>query len=342
MTKIAINGFGRIGRQTFRRILENHPDLEVVAINDLTDNKTLAHLLKYDSIYRTLDKEVSFTEDSISVDGKKIKALAEKDPEKLPWKDLKVDIVLECTGLFTKKEDAKKHIIAGAKKVILSAPAKDPSTDSGQEKTPGFVLGVNSENYKNDIEIMDMGSCTTNCVAPIAKILNDNFKIVKGFMTTVHSYTNDQRILDLPHKDLRRARAAAINMIPTSTGAAKALGKMIPELDGKMDGISVRVPTPTVSLLDLVVEVEKSTNIEEVNEVFKNAEKSEDFKGRFRTESAPLVSSDFIGDNYSSIIDLEQTMVKDNMIKVIGWYDNEWGYSCRLAEFAEFVGTRLH
>lgn len=334
MIKIAINGFGRIGRQTFRRILENHPELDVVAINDLTDNKTLAHLLKYDSIYRTLDKEVSFTEDSISVDGKKVKALAEKDPEKLPWKDLKVDIVLECTGLFTKAEDARKHITAGAKKVILSAPAKE-------KETPGFVLGVNSENYKNDIEIMDMGSCTTNCVAPMAKILNDNFKIVKGFMTTVHSYTNDQRILDLPHKDLRRARAAAINMIPTSTGAAKALGKMIPELDGKMDGISVRVPTPTVSLLDLVVEVEKSTNIEEVNEAFKKAEKSADFKGRLRTESAPLVSSDFIGDNYSSIIDLGETMVKDNMIKVIGWYDNEWGYSCRLAEFAEFVGKKL-
>jgi len=334
MIKIAINGFGRIGRQTFRIILENHPDLDVVAINDLTDNKTLAHLLKYDSVYRTLDNKVNYTEDSISVDGKKIKALAEKDPEKLPWKELGVDIVLECTGLFTKQEDAKKHIKAGAKKIILSGPAKE-------KETPGFILGVNNDNFDSSIEIMDMGSCTTNCVAPIAKILNDNFKIVKGFMTTIHSYTNDQRILDLPHKDLRRARASAINIIPTSTGAAKAIGKMIPELDGKMDGISVRVPTPTVSLLDLVVEVEKSTTIEEVNQAFKIAEKTENFKNRFRTEESPLVSTDFIGDSYSSIIDLGETMVKENMIKVIGWYDNEWGYSCRLAEFAEFVGKKL-
>ena len=335
MTKIAINGFGRIGRQTFRIILEKHPNLEVVAINDLTDNKTLAHLLKYDSVYRTLNKKVTYTENSISVDGKEVKAFAEKDPEKLPWKDLGVDIVLECTGLFTKAEDARKHITAGAKKVILSGPAKE-------KETPGFILGVNSDKFDaKTVDIMDMGSCTTNCVAPMAKVLNDSFKIVKGFMTTVHSYTNDQRILDLPHKDLRRARSAAINIIPTSTGAAKALGKMIPELDGKMDGISVRVPTPTVSLLDLVVEVEKPTTVEEVNQAFKTAEQSEGFLGRLRTEENPLVSSDFIGDSYSSIIDLAETMVKDNMIKVVGWYDNEWGYSCRLAEFAEFVGNKL-
>jgi len=335
MIKIAINGFGRIGRQTFRRIIQNHPNLEVVAINDLTDNKTLAHLLKYDSVYRTLDNEVSFTEDSISVDGKKIKTLAEKDPEKLPWKELGVDIVLECTGLFTKAEDARKHITSGAKKVIISAPAKE-------KETPGFVLGVNADKYDSKtVDVMDMGSCTTNCVAPMSKVLNDNFKIVKGFMTTIHSYTNDQRILDLPHKDLRRARAAAVNIIPTSTGAAKALGKMIPELDGKMDGISVRVPTPTVSLLDLVVEVENSATKEEVNEAFKKAASSKEFKGILRAEENELVSSDFIGDSYSSIIDLSETMVKDNMIKVVGWYDNEWGYSCRLAEFAEFVGKRL-
>jgi glyceraldehyde 3-phosphate dehydrogenase len=335
MTKIAINGFGRIGRQVFRRILQNHPDLDVVAINDLTDNKTLAHLLKYDSVYRTLNKDVSFSDDGIIVDGKKIKTLAQKDPEKLPWKDLGVDIVLECTGLFTKAEDARRHIKAGAKKVIMSAPAKE-------KETPGFVLGVNDEKFDSKIvDVMDMGSCTTNCVAPIAKILNDNFKIVKGFMTTVHSYTNDQRILDLPHKDLRRARAAAINIIPTSTGAAKAIGKMIPELDGKLDGISVRVPTPTVSLLDLVVEIEKPTTVEAVNEAFKAAEKQENYKGRFRAEENPLVSSDFIGDSYSSIIDLHETMVKDNMVKVIGWYDNEWGYSCRLAEFCEFLGKQL-
>jgi glyceraldehyde 3-phosphate dehydrogenase len=335
MIKIAINGFGRIGRQTFRRIIQNHPNLEVVAINDLTDNKTLAHLLKYDSVYRTLGNEVGFTEDSISVDGKKIKTLAEKDPEKLPWKELGVDVVLECTGLFTKAEDAKKHITSGAKKVIISAPAKE-------KETPGFVLGVNTDKYDSKtVDVMDMGSCTTNCVAPMSKVLNDNFKIVKGFMTTIHSYTNDQRILDLPHKDLRRARAAAVNIIPTSTGAAKALGKMIPELDGKMDGISVRVPTPTVSLVDLVVEVEKSVTKEEVNEAFKKASLAKEFKGILRVEENELVSSDFIGDSYSSIIDLSETMVKDNMVKVVGWYDNEWGYSCRLAEFAEFVGKKL-
>lgn len=333
MIKVAINGFGRIGRQAFRRILEKHPHLEVVAINDLTDNKTLAHLLKYDSIYGTLNKEVSFTENCICIDGKEYKTLVEKDPEKLPWKDLKVDIILECTGLFTDAEAARKHITAGAKKVIISAPGKE---------TPGFILGVNADKYESEaVDVIDMGSCTTNCVAPIAKVLNDNFKIQKGFMTTVHSYTNDQRILDLPHKDLRRARAAAINMIPTSTGAAKALGKMIPELNGKLDGIAVRVPTPIVSLLDLIVEVEKPTTKEEVNETFKKAAESKELKGILRVEENELVSSDFIGDSHSSIVDLGQTMVNGNMVKVIGWYDNEWGYSCRLAEFAEFVGKKL-
>jgi len=333
MIKIAINGFGRIGRQTFRRILEKHPHLEVVAINDLTDNKTLAHLLKYDSVYGSLDKEVSFTEDSISVDGKEYKALAEKDPEKLPWKDLKVDIVLDCTGLFTTDEGARKHITAGAKKVIVSAPGKD---------LPGFVLGVNADTFDvKKVDVMDMGSCTTNCLAPIAKVLNDEFEIIKGFMTTVHSYTNDQKILDLPHKDLRRARAAGLNMIPTSTGAAKAIGKMIPELNGKLDGIAIRVPTPTVSILDLVVEVKKSTTKEEVIEAFKKASAENNFKGILRVEENPLVSIDFKGDTYSAIVDAEEIMVKENLIKIIGWYDNEWGYSCRLAEFAEFVGKKL-
>ena len=335
MVKIAINGFGRIGRQTFRRIIEKHPHLKVVAINDLTDNKTLAHLLKYDSIYGKLDKDVSYAEDSISVDGKEYKALTEKDPEKLPWKDLEVDIVLECTGLFTRAEDAKKHIKAGAKKVIISAPAKE-------KEIPGFILGVNAEKFDAaSADIIDMGSCTTNCVANVAKVLNDNFKIQKGFMTTVHSYTNDQNILDLPHKDLRRARAAAINMVPTSTGAAKALGKIIPELDGKLDGIAIRVPTPTVSLLDLIVEVEKPTTKEEVNEIFKKAAESKELKGILGVEENELVSSDFIADTRSAIIDLPETMVKDNMVKVVAWYDNEWGYSCRLAEFAEFVGKKL-
>jgi glyceraldehyde-3-phosphate dehydrogenase type I len=335
MTKVAINGFGRIGRQTFRRILETRPKLDIVAINDLTDNKTLAHLLKYDSVYKTLDKDVGYEDDGILVDNKKYKTLSEKDPENLPWKDLGVDIVLECTGLFTKAEDARKHIKAGAKKVIMSAPSKE-------KETPGFVLGVNADNFDpKTVDVMDMGSCTTNCVAPISKVINDNFKIVKGFMTTIHSYTNDQRILDLPHKDLRRARSAAINMIPTSTGAAKALGKMIPELDGKMDGISIRVPTPTVSLLDLVIQTEKPATKEEVNEVFKKASQSKELKGILRVEEAELVSSDFIKDSHSAIVDLAETMVKDNMIKIVAWYDNEWGYSCRLAEFAEFVGKKI-
>lgn len=342
MTKIAINGFGRIGRQVFKRIDEEYPDLEVVAINDLTDTKTLAHLLKYDSSYGQYQKEITAKpastqgeDNSIVVGGKKIAILAEKEPEKLPWEKMKVDIVLECTGLFTDDASARKHITAGAKKVIMSAPAKEKTV-------PGFVLGVNSDKFDiNKVDVMDMGSCTTNCLAPIAKIINDNFGIVKGFMTTVHSYTNDQKILDLPHKDLRRARAAALNMIPTSTGAAKAIGKMIPEIDGKLDGISIRVPTPVVSVLDLVVEVEKNTTKEEVNEVFRKAAKENNFEGIFRVEEQPLVSMDFKGDSHSSILDADETMVNGNMIKVIGWYDNEWGYSCRLAEFAEFVGKRL-
>jgi len=320
-TKVAINGFGRIGRQVYRRIQEVHKDLEVVAINDLTDLKTLEHLLRHDSNYGSYDGRIT------------AKVFAEKDPEKLPWKDLGVDIVLECTGLFTNEADASKHITAGAKKVIVSAPCKNLA---------GFVLGVNADKYdpaKN--HVVDMGSCTTNCIAPIAKVLNDEFGIVKGFMTTVHSYTNDQRILDLPHKDLRRARAAALNIIPTSTGAAKAIGKMIPDLDGKLDGIALRVPTPVVSALDLIVEVKRPTTKEEVNEAFKKAAATENFKGILRVEEEPLVSMDFKGDSYSAIFDAEETMVKDNMVKVLGWYDNEWGYSCRLAEFAKFVADRL-
>jgi glyceraldehyde-3-phosphate dehydrogenase type I len=333
MIKIAINGFGRIGRLVLKNIEESHPDLEVVAINDLTDNKTLAHLLKHDSNYGNYGKDISVTEDSIIIGKNKYLVLAEKDPEKLPWADLKVDIVLECTGFFTDAAGAGKHITAGAKKVIVSAPCKD---------LPGYVLGVNEETYDSSkVDIMDMGSCTTNCIAPIAKVLNDEFGIVKGFMTTIHSYTNDQRILDLPHKDLRRARAAALNIIPTSTGAAKAIGKMIPELDGKLDGIAMRVPTPVVSVLDLIVEVKKSTTKEEVNEAFKKAALMAGFEGILRVEEEPLVSMDFKGDSYSAIVDAEETMVKDNMVKVIGWYDNEWGYSCRLAEFAELVGKKL-
>jgi len=333
--KVAINGFGRIGRPTFRRIIEKHPDLEVAAINDLTDNKTLAHLLKYDSVYRGYGKSVGFSKESISVEGKEFRVFAEKDPEKLPWKDLNVDIVLECTGYFRDFEGAKKHIKAGAKKVIISAPAKS-------EEIPSYVLGVNEQKFdsKKD-EIIDMGSCTTNCLAPIAKVLHENFKIKKGFMTTIHSYTNDQRILDLPHKDLRRARAAALNIIPTTTGATKAIGKVIPELEGKLDGIAMRVPTPTVSIVDLIVEVENPTTTEEVNEVFKKAAKTKELQGILRVEEEPLVSADYIGDSFSAIVDYSLTMVKDNLIKVVGWYDNEYAYACRLADFAEYVGKRI-
>jgi len=331
--KIAINGFGRIGRPTFRRILDNHPNLEVVAINDLTDPKTLAHLLKYDSVYGIYQKGVKFTENSLIVDVKEFRIFAEKDPTKLPWKDLKVDIVLECTGLFTSFEKSKAHLEAGAKKVIISAPG---------EGTPSFVLGVNEEKYNSKKDnIVDMGSCTTNCLAPVAKVLNNNFGIVRGFMTTVHAYTNDQRILDLPHKDLRRARAAALNIIPTTTGAAKAIGKVIPELEGVLDGIAMRVPTPTVSVLDLICQVKKDTTKEEVNKVFREAAQSPKLKGILKVEEAPLVSNDFKGDSYSAIVDALSTMAKNNLVKVLAWYDNEFAYACRLAEFAEFIGKEL-
>ncbi len=333
MTKIAINGFGRIGRPVFRRILEEYPNLEVVAINDLTDNETLAHLLKYDSVYRRYNKKVSADENSITVDGKKIPVFAEKDPENLPWAKLGVDIVLECTGYFRDKEEAEKHLKAGAKNVIISAPAKS-------DDIPSFVLGINEKDFdvKKDT-IIDMGSCTTNCLAPLVKVLNDTFGIKKGFMTTIHSYTNDQNILDSPHKDLRRTRAAGLNMIPTTTGATKAIGKIIPEIKGKLNGIAIRVPTSTVSIVDLVVEVGKSTNKEDVNEAFKNAEKN--FDGIFKTESDQLVSSDYIGESYSSILDLGLTDVNDNLIKVLAWYDNEYGYSCRLAQFADYISKLL-
>ncbi len=340
MIKIAINGFGRIGRSVFRRILSSHPNLEVVAINDLTDPKTMAHLLKYDSIYGIFQEPVKFTEKEILIDGKKegraVKIFAETDPSKLPWKELGVDVVLECTGRFTDYEGAKKHLTAGAKKVIISAPNDDP------EKIPSYLLGVNAEKFdpKKD-EIMDMGSCTTNCLAPTANVLNENFGIVKGFMSTIHSYTNDQRILDLAHKDLRRARAAALNIIPTTTGAAKAIGRVIPELKGKLDGIAFRVPTPTVSVLDLIVEVEKKTTAEELNFILKKASQTEKLKGILGVEDAQLVSSDYIGNSFSAIVDASLTMAVDNLVKVVVWYDNEWGYACRLAEFAEFVGKRL-
>ncbi|MBI2449940.1 MAG: type I glyceraldehyde-3-phosphate dehydrogenase [Candidatus Nealsonbacteria bacterium] len=326
MIKVAINGFGRIGRPTFRRIIGHHPNLKVVAINDLGDQKTLAHLLKYDSVYGRDEKSAEALLN--------VKFFAEEDPAHLPWKELGIDVVIESTGEFTKYDEAKKHITAGAKKVIISSPSKDP------DKIPSFVLGVNGDKLDlQKYDILDLASCTTNCLAPVAKVLNDNFKIVKGFMTTCHAYTNDQRILDLPHKDLRRARAADLNMIPTSTGAAKAIGKIIPELEGKLDGIAIRVPVPTVSVLDLICQVEKKASADEVNSAFKEATK--EMKGILGVEEAPLVSSDYIGNTYSATVDLPLTMAKDNLVKVLAWYDNEYGYACRLAEFVEFVGKKL-
>jgi glyceraldehyde 3-phosphate dehydrogenase len=332
MAKIAINGFGRIGRCVLKIILDKGFDLEVVAINDLTDGETLMHLFKYDSAYGRFKGDVLLEGNEMVINGQRIKLYCEKDPEKLPWKDLRVDVVLECTGVFTDKEGASKHITAGAKKVIISAPAKS-------EDIPSYILGVNANEYKGE-DIIDMGSCTTNCLAPLVKIIENQFGIVKGFMTTIHSYTNDQRVLDLPHKDLRRARTAATNIIPTSTGAAKAIGKVIPSVSGKLDGIAVRVPTPVVSLVDLVCEIKKETTVEEINNVFRINSNKGEMKGILYAEEAPLVSSDFIGNTFSSIFDLEFTRVNGNMVKLLSWYDNEWGYSSRLAEMALFVSGK--
>ena len=327
--RLAINGFGRIGRPVLRRILDKHPNIEVVAINDLTDAPTLAHLLRYDSNYGRYDKSVEAKDGALVVDGKTIKILSEKDPANLPWKDLGVDVVFECTGLFTKIDDAKKHLVAGAKKVILSAPTDSP-------EIPTYLLGVNADKYRGET-IISMGSCTTNCLAPIVKILNDAFGIENGFMTTVHSYTNDQRILDLPHKDLRRARAAAQNIIPTTTGAAKTVAKCIPELEGKLDGFAIRVPTPVVSITDFVCLVKKSTTVEKINKLFMDMA-SGTLKGILDTTDEQLVSMDFKGYSSSSIVDLPLTMVKENLVKVVAWYDSEFGYACRIAEMGEFVG----
>jgi glyceraldehyde 3-phosphate dehydrogenase len=340
MTKIAINGLGRIGRPVLRRILNKHPELDVVAINDLTEPKTLAHLLKFDSLYRSYNKTIKVDQNELLIDGtsrgKKIKVFQEKDPLNLPWQELKVDVVLECSGVFTDYQGAKKHLEAGAKKVLISAPSKD------SDKISSYVLGINKEKFDPEKdEIVDMASCTTNCLAPVAKVLNDNYGIIKGFMTTIHSYTNDQRILDFAHKDLRRARAAAINIIPTTTGAAKAIGNVIPELKGKLDGIALRVPTPTVSVVDLVCLTEKETTKEEVNLALKKASQEDNFKGILGVEDAPLVSSDYIGNSFSSVVDSSLTMVQGNLVKIIAWYDNEWAYACRLAEFAEYIGKKI-
>ncbi len=332
--KVGINGFGRIGRQVLKAIMERSGGaLEVVAVNDLTDAQTNAHLFKYDSNYGAYPGTVEVKGQAIVVDGKEIRVLAERDPSRIPWRDLGVDIVLESTGLFTDAEKAAAHRTAGAKKVIISAPAK------GEDAT--LVMGVNEGSYDPaKHHIISNASCTTNCVAPVVKVLNDAFGISRGLMTTIHSYTNDQRILDVFHKDLRRARAAGLNMIPTTTGAAKVVGVVIPELKGKLHGIAVRVPTPTVSLVDFVADVKQKVTVEQINAAFRQAADGS-LKGLLQYCTEPLVSSDFKGSDYSSIFDSLSTMVlDDSMVKVLAWYDNEWGYSCRLADLARFVAAR--
>ena len=332
--KVAINGFGRIGRNFFRIAIKDKEFMEkfeIVAVNDLTDAKTLAHLLKYDSVHGVLDKEVKATDNGISVDGKEFKVLAERDPENLPWGDLGGDLVLESTGLFREKESAGKHLKAGAKRVILSVPPKGDSIKQ-------IVLGINEDTFDKDSEedkILSMASCTTNCLAPMVKVLNDNFGVESGFMTTIHAYTNDQKILDLPQKDLRRARACAVSLIPTTTGAAKALGAVIPEIKGKLDGIAVRVPVVDGSLTDLVVDLEKEATAEEINEKFK--EEAKKLKGILEYTEVPLVSVDVIGNSHSCIFDALSTKVLGKQVKLLGWYDNEWGYSCRLVDLMKFI-----
>jgi len=323
--KLGINGFGRIGRCTLRAIVQRGLDVEIVAINDLTDTKTLAHLLKYDSVHGPAKFDVEAAEDGIIINGKKVKICAEKDPALLPWKEMGVDVVLESTGRFTKRPLAQKHIDAGAKKVIISAP--------GEEVDLTLVIGVNDSQYdKEKHHVISNASCTTNCLAPVAKVLNDTFGLKKGIMTTVHSYTNDQNVLDFPHKDLRRARACAVSMIPTSTGAAKAVGLVLPELKGKLTGYAVRVPTPNVSLVDLTVELAKEATKESINEAMKIASEGA-MKGVLRYTDEPLVSIDLNGEPASSTFDSQLTMVLEgNMAKIVSWYDNEWGYSNRCAE----------
>jgi len=330
--KVGINGFGRIGRNVLRASLHD-PNLEFVAVNDLTDPKTLAHLLKYDSVLGNLPNKVSAGADSITVDGKTIKVFKEKDPAALPWEGVGAQVVIESTGRFTDANDAKKHLRGSVKKVIISAPAKNEDVT--------LVLGVNHDKYDPaKHHVISNASCTTNCLAPIVKVINDEFKIVSGTMTTIHSYTNDQVILDFPHKDLRRARAAALSMIPTSTGAAKALKLVIPEMAGKLDGFAIRVPTPNVSVVDLVSIVEKKTTKEEVNAALKKASEAGSLNGYLGFEENELVSSDFKGDSRSSIVDAPSTLVVGSLVKVISWYDNEWGYSCRVRDLINFIGSK--
>jgi len=331
--KIGINGFGRIGRNVFRQTLDNE-NVEVVAINDLTDAKMLAHLLKFDSIHGKLDEEVTVNGSNIVVGGKEIKVLSERDPANLGWKDLGVEIVIESTGRFTNRNDAQKHMDAGAKKVIISAPAK--------EEDLTMVLGVNEKDYDPaKHHIVSNASCTTNCIAPMAKVLHNAFGLKRGLMTTVHSYTNDQQILDLPHKDYRRARAAATNIIPTSTGAAKVVGKVLPELNGRLNGMAVRVPTPDGSLTDLVAELDKEVTEEEVNQEFKDAATNGELKGILEYSEDPLVSADIVGNPHSSIFDSLSTMtLEGNMVKIVSWYDNEMGYSARCVDMAQYLSEQ--
>jgi glyceraldehyde 3-phosphate dehydrogenase len=326
--KVGINGFGRIGRNFFRAARKRGADIDFVAANDLGDPKTMAHLLKYDSVLGPLDEDVEATDGGIRVGNDELRLLIERDPAALPWQELGVDVVLESTGLFTKREDAKKHLDAGAKKVVISAPATDPDVT--------IVLGVNDDVYdREQHHLVSNASCTTNCVAPLAKVLNDAWGIESGFMTTIHAYTNDQQILDLPHKDLRRARAAGINLIPTSTGAARAIGLVIPELQGKVDGISIRAPVPDGSVVDLVAHLGSEVEVDEVNAKFADAADNGALQGILRYSDDPIVSTDIIGSEYSSIFDSELTMTHGNEVKVFGWYDNEWGYSCRLVDVVE-------
>jgi len=327
--KVAINGFGRIGRTVFKHILKN-PKLKVAVINDLTDNATLAHLLKYDSVYGRFNAKINSDAENLYVGKQNFPVFEESDPTKLPWKKLNVDVVLECTGIFRQQSDCIKHIRAGAKKVIISAPAKD-------NDVPTYLIGVNEDKYKGE-QIISMASCTTNCIAPVTRVLQENFGIKRAFLTTVHSYTADQNIVDGPHKDLRRARAAAQNIVPTTTGAAIAMTKIYPELNGKFDGIAVRVPTVCGSLSDLVFELEKKTDIKKINEAFKKAASNKKLKNILKATDELIVSTDILGDEHSSIVDLSCTQIlAGNFVKIIAWYDNEWAYSKRLEEMIEIV-----
>ena len=332
-TRVGINGFGRIGRNFFRAALEQGADIEIVAVNDLTDNKTLAHLLKYDSITGRFQGEVSYDDEGIVVNGKHIKVLAQRNPADLPWGELGVEVVVESTGFFTDGEKAKAHLDAGAKKVVISAPAKNVDGT--------FVMGVNEDKYDGaTMNIVSNASCTTNCLAPLAKVLEENFGIERGIMTTIHSYTGDQRVLDAPHKDLRRARAAALNMIPTKTGAAQAVALVLPELEGKFDGLAVRVPTPTGSLTDLTFIAKNEVSVEAVKAAVKAAAEGE-LKGVLKYTEDPIVSSDIVGDPHTSIFDATETKVIGNLVKVLSWYDNEWGYSNALVRLTALVGSKL-